>query len=66
MLIQELILSQFAGNFAMPESCGNLNQAAFHSTSSVLSNGLHPLKFGEEIYRKPVSIYESCKKRALW
>lgn len=46
----------------MPGSCGNLKQAALLSISSVLSNDLDPLKFGEEIYIKPVSIYESYKK----
>lgn len=63
ILIKEPISSQFAGNFAMPESCGDLNQCRPPpSISAVLSNDLHPLKFREEIYIKPVSIYEGYKK----
>lgn len=61
MLIQKLISSHIAGNFGMSGSCRNLNKALV-STSSILSNDLHPLKFEEEMYIKPVSIYESYKK----
>lgn len=44
---------------------GDLNKTALHSTSAVLSNDMHPLKFRKEKYIKPVCIYEGYKKRAL-
>lgn len=65
ILIEEPISSLFAGRFAMTGPYGDLNKTALHSTSAVLSNDMHPLKFRKEKYIKPVCIYEGYKKRAL-